>query len=84
MTTSENTPVPGPVPEWKPGDRVEVELPDRNGIAGRRGRSVWFAGTVRGVDEPGLPPGVRVDLDEMVNGAGDCYATHAELRVHDA
>jgi hypothetical protein len=35
---------------------------------------------VRAVDEPDLPPGVRVDLDREVNGVRDCYATHGELR----
>lgn len=61
---------------WKPGDRVEVFLP----VKGRNGR-FRFGGTVREVDPPGLPPGVRVDLDETVNGVQNCFATHAELRA---
>ena len=64
---------------WAAGDRVKVCLPDHDGIKGRRGRMQWFTGTVRDVDS-GSRPGVRVDLDESVNGVRDCYATHAELR----
>ena len=65
---------------WQPGDRVEVNLPDKSRIG--RGRvHVWVGGTVREVDPPGLRPGVRVDLDREVNGARDCFATHAELRA---
>jgi len=66
--------------EWKPGDRVEVRLPDKNGLRGRIGSHNWFAGTVRDIDT-GNRPGVRVDLDVTVNGLGDCYATHGELRA---
>jgi hypothetical protein len=63
---------------WKPGDRVIVHLSkDRYG-SGKRW--AWFTGTVREVDPPGLRPGVRVDLDQEVNGVRDCYATHRELR----
>lgn len=62
---------------WQPGDRVIVRLPDRSAPYGRR---VDVHGTVRAVDEPDLPPGVRVDLDREVNGVRDCYATHGELR----
>jgi hypothetical protein len=65
---------------WKPGDRVGVRLPDRDGIKGLRGSMAWFSGTVRGVDPPGRRPGIVVDLDYPVNGVQDCYATHAELR----
>jgi hypothetical protein len=60
------------VTAWKPGDRVEVYLPDR-----RRWR--WFSGTVREVDT-GPRPRVLVALDQVVSGVSDCYATHAELR----
>jgi len=66
---------------WQPGDRVEVNLPDKSRIGRRVGVCTWFSGTVREVDPPGLPRGVRVDLDETVNGLRDCYATHAELRA---
>ena len=67
--------------DWKPGDRVQVELPDKSRI-GRAGGPVraWFSGTVREVDPPRLRPGVRVDLDTTVNGVRECFATHAELR----
>ena len=73
--------------EWKPGDRVLVHLPDKNGIRGRKNAHAWFSGTVRAVDPPGPLPGVIVDLDQPVNGVPDCYATHGELRsepVHAA
>jgi hypothetical protein len=67
---------------WKPGDRVQVELP--RGHTGRRGSSrAWVRGTVREVNPPGLRPGVRVDLDYPVHGVSDCYATHSELRACD-
>lgn len=68
---------------WKPGDRVLVRLPDKrrqSGIRGGRSRDIDVHGTVREVDLPDQPPGVKVDLDEEVNGVRDCYATHAELR----
>ena len=65
---------------WVPGDRVLVELPDKQGVAGARGRMVWFSGVVREVDPPDMRPGVIVDLDAPVNGAGVCFATHAELK----
>lgn len=68
----------GAMADWKPGDRVIVRLPDAGGSP--RGRLRDFCGTVRAVDEPGLWPGVRVDLDHTVNGIGDCYASHRELR----
>jgi hypothetical protein len=67
---------------WHPGDRVRVFLPDRSRIGGRYGYvSAWFTGTVREVDPAGLRPGVRVDLDKPLNGASDCFATHAELKA---
>lgn len=66
---------------WRPGDRASVQLPDRKGLAGRVGSMHWFPGTVAEVDPPGSPPGVRVKLDYAVNGLGDCYATHGELRA---
>ena len=65
---------------WKPGDRVTIILRDD----ARRGRGVLRVpvnGTVTAVDEEGLPPGVRVQLDRTVNGADNCYATHRELSV---
>ena len=61
---------------WKPGDRVIVRLPRKTTPVG----DIDVHGTVRAVDLPGLPPGVKVDLDEAVNGVRDCYATHSELR----
>ncbi len=67
---------------WKPGDRVIVRLPDKSLKRGRGGGilEVDVHGTVREVDLPGQPPGVKVDLDREVNGVRDCYATHRELR----
>lgn len=65
---------------WKPGDRVEVHLPDKNGVKGRRRSRAWFSGTVRVSD----PTGVIVDLDIPVNGVPDCYATQGELRAAGA
>ncbi len=62
---------------WKPGDRVSLLLPTGPRHVPRYARVV---GTVRAVDEPGMPPGVRVQLDYPVRGASDCYATHSELR----
>lgn len=61
------------------GDRVTLEIP----IApwrktGRRRELV--TGTVAAVNEPGLPPGVRVVFDQPVNGVPNAYATHAECR----
>lgn len=64
---------------WHPGDRVKVSLPDRSAVRGRGSRRRWFTGTVRELDQPGLPPGVRIDLDHPVNGVRDCYAAHDEL-----
>jgi hypothetical protein len=69
---------------WSPGDRVRVWLPDDTRPRGPGYRSAWFTGTVREVDPPGLPPGVRVDLDKPVNGVQDCFATHAELKRETA
>lgn len=71
--------------EWQPGDRVAVRLPDYDAPRARGGAVVkaWIGGTVRDIDPPGLPPGVRVDLDRAVNGVCDCYAAHAELRRSD-
>ena len=80
MTDSRST-LDGEAAGWQPGDRVEVRLPVREGVKGRPNSWAWFSGTVRETDPPGLPPGVRVDLDRPVNGARDCYATHAELRA---
>jgi len=66
---------------WQPGDRVIVRLPDRRRRQGGSGfREIDVHGTVREVDPPGLRPGVRVDLDEEVNGVRTCYATQRELR----
>ena len=72
---------PTETPNWVPGDRVEVYLPDWG--FPRRGSGFthrWIGGTVRAVDLPGLPPGAKLDLDHEVNGVRDCYASHAELR----
>lgn len=67
---------------WQPGDRVIVRLPDKRRGSGIRGgsRDVDVHGTVREIDLPGQPPGVKVDLDREINGVRDCYATHRELR----
>jgi hypothetical protein len=67
--------------DWRPGDRVEVWLPNRGRPRGGGFVSQWFSGTVRQVDPPEQPPGVNVDLDREVNGVQACYATHAELRA---
>jgi hypothetical protein len=61
---------------WKPGDRVALTLPTGQRHRPNRQR---VTGSVRAVDEPGLPSGVRVDLDAAVRGVTDCYATHDEL-----
>ena len=69
--------------QWQPGDRVIVRLPDKqrgSGIRGGVSRDVDVHGTVREVDLPAQPPGVKVDLDREINGVRDCYATHGELR----
>jgi hypothetical protein len=74
-------------PNWQPGDRVIVRLPDKqrgSGIRGGVSRDVDVHGTVREVDLPGQPRGVKVDLDREVNGVRDCYATRGELRPEDA
>ena len=36
-------------------------------------------GKVEAIDPPGLPAGVKVRLDEAVNGTTGCYATHSEI-----
>lgn len=64
---------------WQPGDRVQVLLSVRRGDRLRPSRS-WVPGTVREINPPGLPPGVRVDLDYPVHGVPGCYATHSELQ----
>lgn len=72
----------GEMRPWQPGDRVIVRLPDKN-LRGKWGggfREADVRGTVREVDLPGQPPGVKVDLDREINGVRDCYATHSELR----
>lgn len=63
--------------DWNVGDRVQVELP-----GGYRGGRFWMTGVVTGLDEPGLPRGVRVALDVPVRGSDNCYATHSELRPY--
>jgi hypothetical protein len=72
--------MPDTAKAWAPGDRVRLVLPDNVGNLGRKGADYWFTGTVREVDSESHP-GVRVDLDEVVNGVTDCYASHAELRT---
>lgn len=67
---------------WKPRDRVRVQLPDKDGHYGYRGRMEWFPGTVREVDPLDSRPGVTVDLDFPVSGVRDCFATHTELKEH--
>lgn len=66
---------------WQQGDRVKLRLPDKSRPVGLGYADVLFYGTVREVDPPGLPRGVRVDLDRPVNGVTDCYASHAELEA---
>jgi hypothetical protein len=76
-------------PDWQPGDRVIVRLPDRSLPRGQGGsiRQVDVHGTIRAVDggvdalaDASVGSGVHVDLDREVNGRRDCYATHRELR----
>jgi hypothetical protein len=69
---------------WQPGNRVIVRLPDKLAPRGRGNsvRQVPVHGTVRSVDDGGLP-GVHVDLDREVNGVRSCYATHAELQPEE-
>ena len=66
---------------WQPGDRVKLLLPDKNRPRGGGFSDVLITGTVREIDTPGLPRGVRVDLDRPVNGVRDCYASHDELEA---
>lgn len=63
-------------PAWKVNDRVV--WPHSEGV-GRDRWAVRSAGTVTGIDLPGLPPGVQVTFDKPVNGASTCYAVHGEL-----
>lgn len=65
---------------WKPGDRVTIRLKDTSGDYHRAGTNIVVHGVVRAIDEPGLPRGVRVDLDHPISGISDCYATYSELR----
>lgn len=58
---------------WRVGDRVSL-CP-----TGRERDRVH--GTVLAIDEPGLPPGVRVQLDRLICGVDNCYATHDELTL---
>jgi hypothetical protein len=82
MTSLPGIPEPEGGRRWAEGDRVQVCLPDRDGMQGRPGSWSWFSGTVRETDPPGSRPGVVVDLDRPVNGVRSCFATHAELRRH--
>lgn len=61
---------------WKVGDRVVWPHHEKHGGRYEIVRSV---GTITAVNEPGLPRGVRVTFDELVNGAPSCYATYGEL-----
>ena len=76
-------------PDWQPGDRVIVRLPDHSMPRGRGGvfGQADVHGTVRAVDggvdvlaDASVGSGVHVDLDREVNGVRSCYATHRELR----
>lgn len=58
---------------WQPGDRVSL-CPNGN-------ESNRVSAIVVGVDEPGLPRGVRVRFDRLVNGVDNAYATHDELTL---
>ncbi len=71
---------------WKPGDRVIVRLPDKrrgSGIRGGGSRDVDVHGTVREVDLPGQPPGVKVDLDREIISwhADEADARACERRI---
>jgi len=63
---------------WKPGDRVIVRLPSKTPVRHGGPYHMDVHGTVRDIDS-GSRSGVLVDLDEIVNGLQDCYATHGEL-----
>jgi hypothetical protein len=73
-------------PKWKPGDKVEVYLPDYNARPRRRAGApamTWVRGVVTEVDPPDNIPGVTVTIARMVNGANSCFAAHGELRAVD-
>ena len=56
---------------------LDEQIPQQ--VPRHRPVSVQATGTVTAVDEPGLPPGVRVTLDREINGVDTCYATYREL-----
>ena len=58
---------------WRIGDRVSL-CPN-----GREDDRV--AATVTAIDIDGLPPGVRVTLDERVGGVLTAYASHDDLTL---
>lgn len=74
------SPPPADDQRWQVGDRVVWPHSERATTGDlRRSVVVRSPGTVIAVDDmPGLP-GVRVRFDGLANGAGECYATYAEL-----
>jgi hypothetical protein len=58
---------------WRVGDSVSL-CPNGN-------ESDRVTGVVTGLDEEGLPRGVRVRLDRDVRGVGNAYASHNELTL---
>lgn len=64
------------MPRWHLADHVQVYLPNH-----RTRHWQWCHGVVIAINVPGLHRGVRVRLDEAVNGVDTCYATHDELRA---
>jgi hypothetical protein len=60
------------------GTRVRLQLPEPRPSL-RRPERVSVTGTVVAIDTPGLPPGVRVELDYQVGGGRRCYASYSDL-----
>jgi hypothetical protein len=60
------------------GTRVRLQLSEPRPSL-RCPQRVSVTGTVVAVDTPGLPPGVRVELDRQVGGGRRCYAPYRDL-----
>lgn len=58
---------------WRVGDAVSL-CPNGN-------ESDRVTGVISAIDEDGLPRGVRVQLDNLVRGLDNCYASHDELTL---
>lgn len=58
---------------WRVGDTVSL-CPNGN-------ETDRVTGVISGIDEDGLPSGVRVKLDRLVRGVDNCYASHDELTL---